>query len=203
MTITTYAELKTAIVNWYKDRSDLTTYADELIDLAEGYFNAELRVREMEATTDLTPTAGVCTLPADFLEIIQVVELSSFRRSLEYITKRVADDYYPTRTAGLSSHYMVVGPNLTALPISANDIELTYYQKIPALSGSITTNWLLAKMPNIYLHACLMYAAEFLKEEDQIAKEAEFVGRFQDQLAALDMRSRQASAGMYLTGVFP
>jgi hypothetical protein len=203
MTIATYAELKTAIVNWYKDRSDLTTYADELIDLAEGYFNAELRVREMEKTTDLTPTAGVCTLPADFLEIIQVVELSSFRRSLEYITKRVADDYYPTRTAGLSCHYMVVGSSLTALPISANDIELTYYQKIPALSNSTTTNWLLTKMPNIYLHACLMYAAEFLKEDDQIAKEAEFVGRFQDQLAALDMRSRQSSAGMYLTGVFP
>jgi hypothetical protein len=157
----------------------------------------------MEATTSLTPTANVCTLPTDFLEIIQVVELSSIRRSLEYITKRVADDYYPTRVAGLSSHYMVVGSSLTALPLSSNNIELTYYQKIPALSNSVTSNWLLAKLPNLYLHGCLMYAAELTKDSDQMAIEAEFVGRYQAQLADLDMRSRQSSAGMYLTGVFP
>lgn len=203
MTITSYSELKTAIVNWFKDRSDLTTYADEIIDLTEGYFNAELRTREMEATTNLTPTSNVCSLPTDFLEIIQVVELTSPRRTLEYITKRVADDYYPDRSAGLSSHYMVVGSNLTALPLSSNDIELTYYQKVPALSGSNTTNWLLTKMPNLYLHGCLMYAAELTKDTELMAVEAEFVTRYRDQLQALDMRSRQASAGMYLTGPLP
>lgn len=203
MAITTYSELKSAIVNWYKDRSDLADFADEFIDLAEAYFNLEIRTREMETVEDLTPTNNVCTLPTDYLEYKRVVELTSIRRPLEYITEDAADSLYPTRAAGLSGNFMIIGNELTALPLSTNDIELTYYQQIPALSDSNTTNWLLTRMPNLYLHACLMYAAEFTKDpgfNGELQKHAALVDKYRELLTGLDNRAKFANAGVTMTG---
>ena len=202
MAITTYAELQTAIRDWFMDR-DLSAYAPDFIALAEAYFNAEIRVREMEHVTDLTPSSSVCTLPADYVEFISVVEKASIRRPLSLITKDVAERYYPTRVAGLANHFMIVGSQLTALPLSANDIELTYFQRIPALSNSNTSNWLLAKMPNLYLHGALMYAAEFVKDNDEMVKESAIVERYVEQLHRLDNRAKFARAEIQLTGPTP
>lgn len=202
MAITTYSELKTAIKNWNRDR-DLSTYVDEFIDMAEAYFNAELRVREMEEVADLTPSSNVCTLPADYIEYITVVEKASTRRPLVMITKDVAEKWYPARESGLSDHFMIVGTELTALPLSSNTIELTYYEQIPALSSGNTTNWLLTKMPNLYLHASLMYAAEFMQDDEMIAKESAIVERFVGYLHAQDRRGKFANFQMQLTGPTP
>lgn len=204
MTISTHSELQTAIQDWFMDRTDLQPFAADFIALAEAYFNLTLRLREMETSTDLTPDGdGVCTLPTDYIEYKRVVELASIRRSLEFITEDAAEDYYPTRSAGLAGHFTILGPGLTALPISSNDIELTYFQAIPPLTASNTTNWLLTKSPNLYLHTCLMYAAEFLKDNDEFAKEVALVTRFADLLSAANNRGKFGNAGMTLRGPTP
>lgn len=201
MSIANYSDLKSAITTFYVNRSDLAAVADDFIDLVEASLNLTLRCREMEASTDLTPTSNVCTLPTDYLEYKRVVELASTRRALEYITEDAADYLYPDRTAGLSNHFMIIGSNLTALPLSSNDIELTYYQQIPALSDSNTTNWLLTRSPNLYLHGCLMYAAEFTKNTERFAAEALLFQKFHDLLMAWDNRAKMGNAGITLTGV--
>lgn len=204
MTISTYVELQTAVQDWYEDRADLQPFAADFITLAEAYFNLNLRVRQMETKVDLTPDAdGVCTLPTDYIEAKRVVELASIRRPLEYITEDAADEYYPTRTAGLSCHYMLLGETLTALDVSSNDIELTYYQEVPALSVGNPSNWLLAKLPNLYLHTTLMYAAEWLHEDPELAKETAFVTRFVELLNGADNRAKFGNAGMTMRGPTP
>jgi len=201
MTISTYAELKTAIQNWFMDRSDVVTAAgDDIIAMAEGYFNLNLRLREMETIVSLTPVSNVCTIPSTYIEYKRVVEKASVRRALEYITEDATDEYYPTRASGLSCHFMIVGSDLTALPLSSNDIELTYYRTIPGLTSLNTTNWLLTKLPNLYLHTCLMYAAEFVKDNDEFAKEASLVGKFVDLLQGADNRGKFGNAGMTMRG---
>ncbi len=200
MSIETYSDLKSAITNWFMSRSDLATNADEMIDLAEAYFNLELRCREMETTETLTPASNVCTLPADYLEYKRVTELASPRRKLAYITEDAADALYAFRDAGPACHFMIIGNSLTALPLSTNDIELTYYQKIPALSDTTTTNWLLTRAPNLYLHACLFYAAELVKDNEEITKEGALMGKFMDSLMALDNRAKFGNAGVVLQG---
>lgn len=198
--ITDYASLKTEMLSWYKDRTDLAGFADTVIDLSEAYFNLKLRCREMEATTDLTPSSNVCTLPSDFIEWKRVVEEASIRRPLEYVTEEAADYLYPSRTSGLSSHFMIIGSSLTALPLSSNTIELTYYQKIPALSDSNTTNWLLTKSPNLYLHTCMMYLAELAEDEAKKASQIPLVERFVELLNAADNRGKFGNAGISLPG---
>lgn len=196
--IADYASLKTAVSEWFLAR-DLSGDADVFIDLAEAYFNTKLRCREMETSTDLTPTSNVCTLPSTYLEYKRVVELASIRRPLSYITEDAADRLYPTRASGLACHFMIVGDSLTALPLSSNDIELTFYRTIPALSGSNTTNWLLTKHPGLYLHACLLYACEFTRDE-QLTTESTFVQNYIERIHELDNRSKFANAGVTLSG---
>lgn len=198
--ITTYSTLKTEMLSWYKDRTDLAGFADTVIDLSEAYFNLKLRVREMETTTDLSPTDNVCTLPSDYIEAKRVVELASIRRPLEFITEDAADRLYPTRCAGLASNFMIIGSELTALPLSSNDIELTYFQKIPALSDANPTNWLLTKSPNLYLHTCMMYLAELAEDEAKMAKEIPLVERFVDLINAANDRGKFGNAGISLPG---
>lgn len=201
MGIATYSDLKASATDWYMGRSDLAAFADDFITLSEAFLNTVLRCREMEAVVDLTPTDSVCALPDDYLEYTRVVEKVSPRRTLEFITASAADELYPTRPAGVASHFTIIGNSLTALPLSSNDIELTYYQRIPALSEDEPTNWLLTKMPNLYLHACMMHAAEFVKDDDQLIKETGIVQQYIGMLQKLDERGRFAGAGVTLPGV--
>lgn len=202
MAIDDLSALKTALVTFYKNRSDISANADTIISLAEGMFNTELRCREMETVTSLTPVSNVCTLPSDYLEYKRVVEVASIRRPLDYITEDAADTLYPTRCAGLACHFSIVGNSLTAFPLSSNDIELTYYKQIPALTEANKINWLLTRMPNLYLHTCLMYAAELTKDEEQFAKEAVLAKQMLSSLQSLDNRAKFGNAGVTLTGIY-
>ena len=198
MAFSSYSDLKSAISNWFMGRADLASNADDFIDLAEGHFNQVLRCREMETTVSLTPVSNVCTLPTDYLEYKRVVEVTSPRRKLEYITEDAADALYPFRDSGPANNFTIVGSSLQAFPLSTNNIELTYYQKIPALSDDNTTNWLLSRSPNLYLHTCLFYAAEFVKDNEEMVKEGAVMGRFIDELQALDLRAKFGNAGVTL-----
>ena len=171
MAITTYAELKTAIANEL-DRSDISAEIIDFITLAESYFmhggmsgSEPLRVREMELEADISVGSNVYALPSDYLGAIDVTAKTSPLRQLDVISKRAANNLYATRTSGYPNHYFVVGSNITVLPYTSADIELTYYQTLPALSDANTSNWLLAKMPNLYLRAALMEAGIFLRDE--------------------------------------
>ena len=42
---------------------------------------------------------------------------------------------------------------------------LLYYAKVPALSDSVATNWLLTHHPDIYLYGALLHSAPFLQED--------------------------------------
>jgi hypothetical protein len=199
MALSTYSELVSAIDSWFMGRS-LSAQADDIIALVTGYFNIKLRLREMETITDLSPTAGVYTLPTDYVEYKRVVEKASMRRSLAYISENAVDQMYPDRAGGLSMHFNIIGNSLYTFPLSTNNVELTYYKQIPLLSGSSTTNWLLTKHPGLYLHACQLYAAEFVKDDAEISKESTFVQNYIDLLHSADNRSKFASAGIVLPG---
>lgn len=164
MALDTLANVKTAALDEL-DRADLSSYANDFITMAEGHFNRNLRHRKMITSTDLSPTSNVYTLPSDYLQAVRVVEKSSIRRNLKAITPDWADTYYPDRVAGLSCDYTIVGSSLTAFPLSSNDIELTYYQKIPTLIDN-DPNWLLTEAPQLYYRGIIMEALNFINETD-------------------------------------
>ena len=66
--------------------------------------------------------------------------------------------------------YSVVGTALLLAPAPSevgSVIKITYYQRLPALSVSATTNWLLTAHPDLYLFGTLTVASAFLKDDER------------------------------------
>ena len=86
MAIGTFSELQTAIANW-PQRSDttFTNRVTEFIALFEGWFNRNVRCRQMETSASLTPSSGTASLPSDYLAVRRVTWTGSdeFRVRLE------------------------------------------------------------------------------------------------------------------------
>lgn len=206
--ITDYASLQVAIAENLA-RSDLTSFAPDFIQMAENWLNygsdnsEALRCREMEAVTSLTPTAGVCTLPADYIEYRRVTEIAGVRRPLTFITPDMADVLYQARSSGLGEKFTIVGSSLYTFPLVSNDVELTYYQALPALSDSTTSNWLLVKSPSTYLRAALVQAAEFVKDDAEAAKQAQMARSLISGLNKSDQMGKYARAGITPRGITP
>lgn len=200
--ISSYSTLKTAISEWFMGR-DLSGDVDVFIDLAEAYFNVKLRLRQMETIASIAASSNTYALPSDYIEYKRVVEKASIRRQLKYITEDAVETLYPTRSSGLSCHFTIIGSTIYTFPLSTTDIELLYYAKIPALTDANTTNWLLTAHPNLYLHACLLYAAEWVKDDGELTKESTFVQNYVNLLHSADNRGKFANAGVVLPGSVP
>ncbi len=209
MAITTYAELQTAIADNLA-RSDLTAYLPDFVTMAENWLNYgsenvdPLRCRDMEVVTspNLTPTAGVCTLPTDYLGYIRVTEITGVRRPLNFITPDMAEIYYPSREAGLAGHFTIIGNSLYTFPLASNLIELVYYQALPPLASN-STNWLLTKAPGIYLRAALVQAYEFIKDSEQTAVQASLASALIKGMNRQGMVAQYARASLTSRGVTP
>lgn len=203
MSITTATELKTAVGTWLA-RTDLSDYGDDFITLAEAHLNRELRHRKMVAQTDLSPTSNVYTLPSDYLHYVRVVEKVSPRRELRFITATAADQQYPLQSSGLGVDFTIIGSELTVFPLSTNDIELTYYQKLPTLVSN-SSNWLLADAPGLYLSVCRMMALDFIDETDtaRFQSVAKMARQLIDSMNSESDLALYARAGVRMMGVTP
>jgi hypothetical protein len=208
MAITDYSSLVTAIGDDLA-RSDLTSYIPDFIMQAEQVFNHgsesidPLRVRDMETIDSLSPTSNVYTLPDDYLQYRRVTEEASPRRPLDYIDPMGVDQLYPLRASGYSNHFTIIGNSLYTYPLSTNDVELVYYATIPALTSVATTNWLITKAPSLYFRMGLMFAASFIKNDGEVAKNAQMAKALIDGMNRSGMMANYARAGLTLRGITP
>jgi len=202
MAITNYGQLKTAIETWMYGASSLVAPAADLVALSQGYINRKLRCRQMVTQVDIPPdvTTNLFAIPSDFLQIRHVAELASSRRRLRYLSLENADRLYPDRESGSGIYYTIIGSNIEVFPTIDNDIELTYYAALSAFSGDDETDWLLSRMPNLYLSAGQMYAAEFLKDDAEVQKQAIIVDTYIQMLNAEDDGAEMADATFMAEG---
>ena len=187
MTLANYTDLLAAVQDWLGDRTDLVAKIPDFITLTEADLNNRdtFRLRDMESSTALTPTSGVCTLPADFLELRSVTLNTSPARALT-----LADHGYVTRefdtTADEAEVYTISGSSLTLYPNDGTTITLKYYAKIPALA---TTNWLMTKAPNVYLYGTCLHAARWATDQEQ---EARFTPLYEQAVLKLENADKGA-----------
>ena len=171
MAITDFDSLKTSVAD-FLNRDDLTSVIPTFIQLAESQLERALRVRDMIERSTAEIDSQFSALPADFLEA------KSFRITsttpdtpVEYITISEMDRKDQENSSpGKPIYYTIEGSELRVHPIpdSTYDIELAYYEQIPALSDSNTTNWLLTKHPDVYLYSTLVQSAPYLSEDNRI-----------------------------------
>jgi hypothetical protein len=171
MALNTFAGLKATIAD-YLNRDDLTTIIPSFISIAEAKFNRKLRVRQMITRAEGQIETAFFAYPADWLEAKEFQLNTNPITRLQFVTEAQGDELKSTRytTVGQPAYYTITGSQLEFIPTpdTTYSAELTYYAKIPALSDSNTSNWLLAYAPDLYLYGALIEATPYLKDDERL-----------------------------------
>jgi hypothetical protein len=190
MALDTYAALQAAVAD-YLARSDLTSQIPDFITLNESRMNKVLRTRYQETVSTITIDAATEALPTDFLEARTFVLSSSPNVVLEFMSPTDLETTYASGAAGRPLNFAIIGSNFKfgPTPDATYSGSLTYYAKIPALSDSNTTNWLLTNYPDLYLYGTLMEAAPFCASDDRIPI---WMGLYDRAIAGLSQADERA-----------
>lgn len=171
MALNSYAALKTSIAS-FLNREDLTAQIPDFITLTEARFNRELRVNSMLQRDYTVATNNFVTLPSDWLQHVSIVitNPSSYQAALTYVG---AEEYYDLLNSGMTGqprYYTILDNKILLLPAPTSNVtlEIIYYGSIPALSDSNTSNWLLARSPDLYLYGALVQAEAYLQNDERI-----------------------------------
>jgi hypothetical protein len=208
MAITSYAGLQGSVSTWAVRQGDpdFASAVPDFVAFTESLLNhgsqemAPLRVREMEAVATLTLDAdGAVNLPEDYLEY-RSVQVAGY--PLAFLTP---DEFVTRETNGETGAGFFTIQDGSLRVLGGADLELTllYYQTIPALSDTNTSNWLLAKAPNVYLFGSLTHAAPFMGDDARVALWAQMFTTAVAGLRASDQRGRYARVAMRVGGHTP
>ncbi len=198
-TISTYAELQTAVETWL-NRSDLPNeMIRDLIFAGEIRLYDDVKLRAMEAAMSTTLTAGdhdidYPSTAIGFKDAVYIIDNDTrypvIQTSEEWLKSTFTDtattntgrpDYFFVTAAGklefekyADADYLVVG---------------TYYQRL-ILTDSDTTNWVLTNYPMALLYATLL-EAQVMIEDDPRRYEA----MYEEQLRRLFRRDNKERFG--------
>lgn len=190
MALDTYANLKTAVASWL-NKTNLTASVPDFIALAEAQMNRELDCREMVATTTLTISDEEYGLPCDFAGVQSFRIDGSPAEPLTYVLPHELDDAIGT---GKPTRYTITDCFVfDPVPDGEYEARLRYRKRLPSLSDTCQTNWLLRKHPDAYLYGALMQAAPFLRDDDRIATWGGLFKAAIDSINADDKRTAQPS----------
>lgn len=167
--LSTYAELLASIALWL-DRDDLEDRIPDFVRLLEARLNRILRVPEMEETTTLTTDAERIDLPTDFRQSRALYLDTDPRQELEAISLGTLRTKYAQQITGKPECYAISGSEIVLGPAPDDeyDLILTYYADIDGLDANTSTNWLLAKHPDIYLYGTLVAAEAHIWNDERL-----------------------------------
>lgn len=201
MALGTYSDLKTSIAGWL-NRTDFTAVIPDFIALAEARFNRVIRHPEMETAGTVSATSESTALPAGFLEMRSVWREDSPDAPLDYFPPSHLRTMRASATNGDPTAYTIVGGNLILAPVPASEtIGLYYYTKIPALSDSATTNWLLTAHPDLYLFASLAAAEVYGWNDQRLGLLKSGADEIMEQINAAGRKRRDGAAPLQMRGV--
>jgi len=172
--ISTYAELKTALAAWLKPGTTLPTEETasripEYIALFEAEANRTLRTRNMDTVdTALAVTSGSATVPTGFRQMLSLVNTASTYDPINYLPPDQFEEIYPSTSGSLVKYYTITGATLLTWPAITATLRARYRRGLTPLSADNDTNWLLAKHPDAYLFGSLRKADNRLIDPERV-----------------------------------
>jgi hypothetical protein len=203
MSITSYTTLKSTIAD-YLNRSDLTSIIPTFISLAEANFQRNVKHWKMHKRAEATLDTEFTAVPSDYLEAIRwhiitappsVIEYAS---PVEIMNAKTANN----DASGRPTLFSVVNQQFQVHPKPNQNYssELLYYSRIPILSDSNATNWLLDDHPDLYLYASLQASAPYLMQDERITLWNElYLSATQNLIASSETARSSGSLRMRVT----
>lgn len=200
MALDSYANLQTSIAGWL-NRADLTAAVPDFITLAEAQISRRLLmqgpVRRMMAKAAITVATEFVNVPADFMGVRTIYLTEDNSVQLQYCTPDEINQKKAetSQLTGNPQFFTIVGGQYQFFPAPQTSVtgEQTYWQRIPALSVSNTTNWLLAINPDAYLYGSLLQAAPYLKDDARVTTWGTFLETILADICAADRIERDST----------
>jgi hypothetical protein len=169
MALDSYTALKAAIGTRLV-RTDQADYAADYITLTDAAVNRRLRVSAMLARDTAAIGDEYSEVPDDFLAVQSFALNDSPPVKLQFLSPDQMEVAAQGGETGKPLYFSVVGGEFRFYPVPDADYSaaLAYYQKIPALSESNDSNWLLEDHPDVYLYGALFQAAMQVRNEELI-----------------------------------
>ena len=149
--------------------SETAAQVPTFIRLAEYRLNRLVTAPERETSASVSASAGndTATLPADYRQLRNARLVADSGYTLEQVTPHALYDLYGNST-GKPVAYTITDDALIFGPVPDDDytIRVIYKAKVPSLSSTNQTNWLLASNADAYLYATLWQAAAWLEDID-------------------------------------
>jgi hypothetical protein len=169
MALDTYSGLLATVQDWCSGAQ--INNPGDLVTLAEADFNRRLRIRHMIQRWDASIDTQYYPLPYDYLEALDnrisylgfTYHMQSFSATgADLISAAFSNPW--AKNAQIPFGITIIGGKLQVSPAPTGtfSLECIYYQKIPPLSNSNQTNWLLSEIPQLYLYGCLKHAQMYL-----------------------------------------
>lgn len=174
MALATYADLENSIANWLH-RADLNSVIPDFIVLAESRMNSDLDIRQTDKVATITTIAGDNTvaLPTDFKEM-RSISLSSGGTIvvLDKMPLGLMKQRWGDSISAMPRSYVIHGNNIIVAPTPSGDFDLLldYFANITPLSTLNPTNEVLSNYPDMYLHAALIYAGQYVRDNDLVGQ---------------------------------
>lgn len=168
-----YTDLVTA-AKAYADRNDIevSDNFDTFIIMVESRINRVLKTREQSTIAYIPTIAGeeYYELPADYngMRNVQINDdvptVAHCTYPMSYLGPEQFDMQRDRSYSG-NNYYTVITNRLQIYPMfdAGNTIEIVYYQKVPNLNATATTNWLSISHPDIYLAGLVAEIEAFAK----------------------------------------
>ncbi|MGV2071668.1 phage adaptor protein [Agrobacterium vitis] len=184
----------------YSGRQDIAHLMPRFLSLAELKLNRGLRVSDMETFAIVPVVDGIGTLPTDLLEVRQMLRADGV--PIKAASMQGLTSLYFNR-GGVPGGYAIVGNKINVRPTATQDLALSYYAKIPALSPSNPTNWLLDRAADVYLYALCTEIAIWEKDQAKAQAAMQLMQLAISGLTIADERIRWGNGRVTIGGPTP
>src|SRR5574340_199751 len=174
MAIQTYDDLIANVAGWL-NRGDIAAVIPTFVSLFEAQFNKDPRGRIQKSVVISSANIAneLSPVPSNYIQMqnLRIPGSQSNPDGLDLLTSQQVGQFRARyNVAGEPLYYAIIGTQLRLLPIPDQQytFEMEYFSKLPALSASNETNWLLADHPDIYLYGSLLQAEPYLKNDERI-----------------------------------
>ena len=192
MALSTYTELQAAVAD-FLNREDLTAAIPTFIALAEARIARDLDHWKQEKRVETTFDERYEAVPNDMLEVLSlhhedggrivVMATAEMQERRGKISDQAGKPCYVRLTAAQFE--------LFPTPDTAYSVSMLYRGRIPALSDTNPTTWVITDAPDIMLYGALAQAAPYLMDDARLQT---WAALYQSAVDALNAESKEAKA---------
>ena len=189
--IANYSTLQAAIIDWL-DESDLPV--NDLIRFAENQLRRDFRARKLESR-DFVVDDAFEDLPPDYYALYGMYHPLNGVGTVDIVGPNEFGDLTRTfRAQGTPRYAQLQDTRVQFLPApdESYTVILQYWARVPYLSDTSPTNWMIDDNPDIYLFGSLMQSPAYIREDVRYPM---WVSRYEEALNELHASTKNRLFG--------